>query len=677
MTEEQTDLAQRPLTGVRVLALTHGMAGALATMMLADYGADVVLVEHRPDGLLRRTGGHSLWNRGKRSVALDLRDPDQRRIAADLAAGADIVVEDHRPGVMSGWGLGHDDVAAGNDAVVYTSISGYGQDTADRDRPGFDAAVAAHLGIMNEWGGSRDGPIFLGHPALDYATAMLATIGTLACLRSRIRTGRGDHVDVSLRDGALALYPMNWWTEDRETAIDEKSRSGDLRFGYKRLLLRMYECADGRLIQVHTGAAGAFDRAMEVFGLGDEISKMQGSVQMSSLLTDRDLQIMEERLPGHPAQPAERGVAAPAVGAPGRRPPRRRAGRGARRRPDPPRRRRRRPRRPRAGPDRGRRPDGAAVGDAGRDRLAGADVRRARRRDPCRRLAGGGTGDDAGRRRRRRRARPPAGRPAPRRLRHVLRLALRRPAAVGPRGRGDQGRGRRRRPDAPTARDVRGRQPRQDGDGRQPQARRRARARAGARRRRRRRAAQPPARRGRATRHRRRVVAPDRARAHLPLLPRLRLERAEGAAAELRPAAVGVRRAVRHRGRRRQPPTRHVRQRGLLQRPAGRLRLPARGRAPRAHRAGPGRREPAAALVAVHDVGVLQGRRRVPLGDPARRRQPLRLGHGLPAVPVPRRLDLRHVHRGRPGRRPGPGRPPARRARRPRRRASCGPIDPR
>ena len=298
MTDHQIDLAQRPLTGVRVLALTHGMAGALATMVLADYGADVVLVEHRPDGVLRRTGGHSLWNRGKRSVALDLADPDGRRRAAELAAGADVLVEDHRPGVMAGRGLGYDDIAPGNEALVYCSISGYGQAGADRDRPGFDAAVAAHLGIMNEWGGTRDGPIFLGHPALDYSTAMLAVIGTLACLRSRLRTGRGDHVDVSLRDGALALYPMNWWTEDRLTAIDQKSRSGDLRFGYKRLLLRMYRCADGRLIQVHTGAAGAFDRAMEVFGLGDEISKMQGAVQMSSLLTDRDLEIMEERLPG-------------------------------------------------------------------------------------------------------------------------------------------------------------------------------------------------------------------------------------------------------------------------------------------------------------------------------------------------------------------------------------------
>ena len=74
-------------------------------------------------------------------------------------------------------------------------------------------------------------------------------------------------------DGALALYPMNWYSESAGKAINRKSATGDLQFGNKRLLLRMFECGDGRLIQVHTGAAGAFDRAMEVFGLGDEISQ--------------------------------------------------------------------------------------------------------------------------------------------------------------------------------------------------------------------------------------------------------------------------------------------------------------------------------------------------------------------------------------------------------------------
>jgi crotonobetainyl-CoA:carnitine CoA-transferase CaiB-like acyl-CoA transferase len=289
--------AAGPLSGVRVLDLTRGMPGALTTMVLADYGAEVVMVENPAGAPLRRTHGHSIWNRGKRSVAADIHHADGRRVVQDLARSADIVVEDHRPGDLATRSLAYEDVAAGNPDVVYCSITGYGQDGSRRDRLGFDAAVAAHLGIMNEWGGTREGPIFLGHPGIDYSTAFIALISTLAGLRARVVSGDGEHMDVSLLDGALAMYTMNWWMERKAGSIDEKTSTGDLRFGHKRLLLRMFECEGDELIQVHTGAAGAFDRAMEVFGLGDEVSKMEGAVQMSSLLTDRDLEILSTRLP--------------------------------------------------------------------------------------------------------------------------------------------------------------------------------------------------------------------------------------------------------------------------------------------------------------------------------------------------------------------------------------------
>ncbi len=289
--------AAGPLAGLRVLDLTRGMPGAIATMLLADYGAEVLLVEAAGGSPLRRTGAHSIWNRGKRSLVLDLDTPAGQREAAALAADADVVVEDRRPGAMARRSLGYADITAANDDVVYCSISAYGQQGSRRDRLGYDAAVAAHLGIVNEWGGSREGPIFLGHPAIDYSTALLATIGILACVRSRIVSGAGDHVDVSMLDGALALYPMNWYSESAGKAINRKSATGDLQFGNKRLLLRMFECSDGRRIQIHTGAAGAFDRAMSVFGLGEEISTTQGDVQMDSLLTDRDLEILATKLP--------------------------------------------------------------------------------------------------------------------------------------------------------------------------------------------------------------------------------------------------------------------------------------------------------------------------------------------------------------------------------------------
>ncbi|MET0324841.1 MAG: CoA transferase, partial [Ilumatobacteraceae bacterium] len=282
---------------MRVLDLSRGMPGAVASMIWADYGAEVTVVEGPRGGPLRRSHGHSIWNRGKRSLVADLTDSAGRETVRSLAAGADVVLEDHRPGALAALGLGYDDVAAINPDVVYTSISAYGQDGSRRGRLGYDAAVAAHLGIMSEWAGIREGPIFLGHPGIDYATAFIASIGTLAAVRARLVGGAGDHVDVSLLDGALALYTMNWKAPQLATSIDQKSSTGDLRFGYKRLLLRMYDCADDTLIQVHTGAAGAFDRAMEVFGLGDEVSKMQGNVQMSSLLTDHDLDVLDTKLP--------------------------------------------------------------------------------------------------------------------------------------------------------------------------------------------------------------------------------------------------------------------------------------------------------------------------------------------------------------------------------------------
>ena len=290
-------LGPRPLSGTRVLDLTRGMPGAVATMVLADYGAEVVIVENPHGSPLRASAAHAVWNRGKRSIVADVDTANGQEQIRRLAAGADVVVEDRRPGAMATRTLGPDDIVNLNPDVVHCSISGYGQEGSRRDELGWDAAVAAALGVVHEWGGSREGPIFLGHPAIDYATGLLATIGILSCVRSRILTGHGERIDVSLLDGALALYPMNWYSESAGKAINRKSPTGDLQFGNKRLLLRMFECSDGERLQVHTGAAGAFDRAIAVFGLGDEISKTQGDVQMASLLTDREMEILATRLP--------------------------------------------------------------------------------------------------------------------------------------------------------------------------------------------------------------------------------------------------------------------------------------------------------------------------------------------------------------------------------------------
>lgn len=290
--------AGRPLSGIRVLDLTRGMPGAVASMVWADYGAEVIRVEQSGGGILRRTGGHSIWNRGKRSLVADLDDATQRALVQQLAAGADVVLEDHRPGKVATWGLDHDTVRGANHDVIHCSISAYGQQGSRRDRVATDAAVMAHLGVMNEWAGHREGPIFLAHPAVDYSTALLASTGVLSLLLARVKTGHGNRLDVSLMDGSLALYTMNWSSPNFARSINSKKSDGTLNYGNKRLLLRLFECKGGDLIQVHTGAAGAFDRCMDVLGLGAEVTKQQGAVQMSSFLTERDMEIIEAKVPG-------------------------------------------------------------------------------------------------------------------------------------------------------------------------------------------------------------------------------------------------------------------------------------------------------------------------------------------------------------------------------------------
>ena len=272
------------------------MPGAVATMLLGDYGAEVVKVE-RPGGDPGRSAGRTrTWDRGKSSIVLDLRAPADRKVLERLADSADVIVQGMRPGRLDELGLGYEAVRRRNPAVVYCSLSAFGAGEAPTD-DGYDILAAARLGVMAESPGHRDGPIFPGHPAIDYGTAFIAAIGVLAALRARIVTGTGDHVDVTMRDGVLAQMAMNWWSDRQISFIESKSRTGTLDMGRRRLLLQRFVCADGEMIQIHTGAAGAFGRAMEVLGLDGEITKSDSPLEMSSLMTERDVEILRRRLP--------------------------------------------------------------------------------------------------------------------------------------------------------------------------------------------------------------------------------------------------------------------------------------------------------------------------------------------------------------------------------------------
>jgi crotonobetainyl-CoA:carnitine CoA-transferase CaiB-like acyl-CoA transferase len=277
---------------LRVLDLSWGMPGAVASMLLCDNGAEVIHVV-RPSDAERPGTDTFTWDRGKRSIVLDLRDDGDRAVLRSLARGADVLIDGLRPGHLTKLGFGPDEVRADNPTVVYCSLTGLESD----ELPGYDALAAARYGVMAESPGHRDGPIFPGHPAVDYGTALVAVIGILAAIRARLDDGRGDRLEVGFQDGVLSQLGMNWRSERGLSFIAQKSRTGTLDMGHRRLLLNRYVCSDGKIVQIHTGAAGAFGRAMRLFGLDGEISPAEAGVETGSLLTDHDLDVLRVRLP--------------------------------------------------------------------------------------------------------------------------------------------------------------------------------------------------------------------------------------------------------------------------------------------------------------------------------------------------------------------------------------------
>ena len=201
-----------PLAGLLVADFSRVLAGPYATMLLADLGAEVVKVES-PQGDETRT-----WmpptrdetstyylgiNRGKRSIALDLRDPDDVVLAKELARRADVLIENLRPGGMAKYGLDYASVAADNPALVYASISGFGS-TGGAHVPGYDLMVQAVSGLMSLTG-PKDGPPYrAGISMFDVMAGKDALIGILAALRHRDATGRGQHVELSLLASAMS-----------------------------------------------------------------------------------------------------------------------------------------------------------------------------------------------------------------------------------------------------------------------------------------------------------------------------------------------------------------------------------------------------------------------------------------------------------------------------------------
>ncbi len=214
MSQEAKPTAEGALADLRVLDLSRILAGPYCSMVLADYGAEVIKIE-RPgigDGTRQWgppwVGTESAYflsvNRNKKSVALDLKQPSGQELARRLARRSDVVIENFKAGTAERLGLGYPRLSKENPGLVYCSITGYGQTGPYRDRPGYDFVIQAQGGIMSVTGASDGEPHKVGVAIVDVSTGLFATTAILAALHSRQTSGKGQHIDVALLDAQVA-----------------------------------------------------------------------------------------------------------------------------------------------------------------------------------------------------------------------------------------------------------------------------------------------------------------------------------------------------------------------------------------------------------------------------------------------------------------------------------------
>lgn len=223
------------LDGIRVLDLSRLLPGPFLTMVLADMGADVIKIEapgagdymrHMPPLKGGLSGGFIAVNRNKRSVVLDLKRDESRETFLKLCETADVVVESFRPGVIDRLGIGYDQLAARNPKIVLCSISGYGQSGPYRLRAGHDLNYCSLAGMI-ALGGERDGaPAIPGVQNADLAGgALWAAVAILGALVSRDKTGKGEHLDISMTEGSLALLAPHFGFMDSGGPVPTRGKA--------------------------------------------------------------------------------------------------------------------------------------------------------------------------------------------------------------------------------------------------------------------------------------------------------------------------------------------------------------------------------------------------------------------------------------------------------------------
>lgn len=266
-----------PLAGIKVLDLSRVLAGPWSGQMLGDLGADVIKVEQPGQGDDTRKWGppfladgsrdsayYLCANRNKRSVAIDLSRPEGQDLVRQLAAQADIVLENFRVGGLAKYGLDYASLKAVKPDLIYCSITGFGQTGPEKDKGGYDFLIQGMSGLMSVTGDADGHPLKVGIPVSDLTTGLYATISILAALQHRNRTGEGQHIDLALLDAQMALLAnqgSNWLNGGAEPR----------RMGNQHPTIVPYQdfaCADGDII-IALGNDRQFRDLVHVLGLPD------------------------------------------------------------------------------------------------------------------------------------------------------------------------------------------------------------------------------------------------------------------------------------------------------------------------------------------------------------------------------------------------------------------------
>lgn len=256
----------KPLEGIRVLDLTRALAGPFCTLMLGDYGADVIKIEIPGAGDDTRhwgppfVGEESAYflsiNRNKRSLTLNFKDPEAIKIFLQLAKDADVIVENFTPGVMARFGLDYETVKGVNPKIVYCSISGFGQTGPYQSRPAYDQIMQGISGIMSITGEPDGEPQKVGIAVTDIGAGMWSAFAVMTAIFHREQKGEGQYIDISMMDSQVA-----WLTYQAATyfANDEPPK----RLGAAHPTLVPYQafmCEDGKYINVAVGSERIWDR---------------------------------------------------------------------------------------------------------------------------------------------------------------------------------------------------------------------------------------------------------------------------------------------------------------------------------------------------------------------------------------------------------------------------------